>query len=142
MRILEHPGRGVRPRLTEVRGSQPAYQAYTLLYFGYIALPVIAGLDKFFDALVNWSQYLSPAAQRLLGGNPDAAMRLVGIVEIAAGLLVAFKPRIGALVVALWLLGIVANLALTPAHLDVALRDVGLAAGAFALWRLSEQFSD
>lgn len=142
MKILEHPVRGVRPRLTEVRGSQPAYQAYTLLYFGYVALPVVAGLDKFFDALVNWSQYLSPLAQRLLGGNPDGIMRLVGIVEIAAGVLVAVRPRIGALVVGLWLLGIVANLVSIPGYLDIALRDIGLAAGAFALWRLSEQFAD
>lgn len=142
MRILEHPGRGVRPRLTEVRGSQPAYQVYTALYFAYAALPIIAGLDKFFNALVDWSRYLSPLAQRALGGNPEGIMRFVGIVEIAAGLLVAFKPRIGALVVTLWLLAIVANLVLIPAHLDVALRDVGLAVGAFSLWRLSEQFAD
>jgi len=142
MRILEHPVRGVRPRLTEARGAQPAYQAYSLLYAGFIALPITAGLDKFFGFLVDWSQYLSPLSLRLLGGNPDAIMRLAGVVEIAAGILVAVKPRWGALVVALWLLAIVGNLITIPGHLDVALRDVGLAAGAFALSRLSEQFAD
>lgn len=142
MKILEHPVRGVRPRLTEVRGSQPAYQAYTALYVAFIVLPIAAGLDKFTGVLVNWSQYLSPLAQRVLGGNPGGIMRLAGIVEIAAGLLVAFKPRWGALVVSLWLLGIAGNLVAIPGHYDIAARDIVLAVCAFALWRLSEQFAD
>jgi hypothetical protein len=59
-------------------------------------------------------------------------------VEIAAGVLVAIKPRIGALVVAAWLLLIILNLVTMGTYLDVALRDLGLALGAVALWRLSE----
>jgi hypothetical protein len=56
------------------------------------------------------------------------------------GLLVAFRPRIGAYIVAVWLVGIIINLLMIPAYFDVALRDLGLCLGAVALGRLSEQF--
>jgi hypothetical protein len=68
-------------------------------------------------------------------------MLLVGTVEMAAAVLVAVRPRIGAYVVAAWLLGIIVNLLLIPGYLDVALRDFGLALGALALARLSEEFA-
>jgi hypothetical protein len=67
-------------------------------------------------------------------------MLAVGVIEVAAGLLVAFRPRIGSYVVALWLVGIIANLLLIPGFYDVALRDFGLALGALALARLSQEF--
>jgi uncharacterized membrane protein YphA (DoxX/SURF4 family) len=115
--------------------SGPAYQGYSLLYFGYIALPLIAGFDKFTDFLVNWDQYLAPIVASVV---PAAAfMKVVGVIEIVAGLLVALKPRIGAFIVGCWLLGIVGNLLLAGAYYDIALRDFGLALGAFAFWRLS-----
>lgn len=116
----------------------PAYQAYQLLHIGFIAAPVLAGLDKFFHLLVDWDRYLAPAVQGLLGGHGHDFMLVVGIVEIAAGLLVAFKPRIGGYVVAAWLWGIILNLLLIPGYYDVALRDFGLSLGALALARLSE----
>jgi hypothetical protein len=62
----------------------------------------------------------------------------VGVVEIAAGVLVAARPRYGAYVVAAWLLGIIVNLLLLGQFLDVALRDLGLLLGALALARLAE----
>jgi hypothetical protein len=64
-------------------------------------------------------------------------MHAVGIVEIAAGLLVAFRPRIGAYVVAAWLAGIILDLLLVGGYGDVALRDFGLMLGALTLGRLA-----
>jgi len=127
--------------LSEVRGTEPAYQAYSTLYVAYTALPIVMGADKFGRYLVDWNQYLAPFAARLLGAHVDLFMRGIGLIEIAAGILVAVKPRWGALVVGVWLMGIVGNLLLIPGYFDVALRDFGLALGAFSFWRLSAQFS-
>jgi hypothetical protein len=68
-------------------------------------------------------------------------MRAVGVVEIAAGLWVLFKPRVGAYVVAAWLFAIIVNLLLIPGYYDVALRDFVLMLGALALARLSRLFA-
>jgi hypothetical protein len=120
--------------------SRPAYQAFLVLYTGFAALPVLAGADKFFHLLVNWDQYLAPLAVRLLPVSGHTFMGAVGVVEIAAGLLVVVRPRVGAYVVALWLWGIIVNLLLIPGYFDVALRDFGLSLGALALARLSQEF--
>jgi hypothetical protein len=61
----------------------------------------------------------------------------VGVIEIIAGILVALRPRIGSLVVAVWLLGIIINLLILGSFFDVALRDFGLMIGALALNRLA-----
>jgi len=120
--------------------TRPAHQAYVLLYAGFIALPLAAGLDKFFHVLVNWDMYLAPAIARHLPVADHTFMLAVGVVEMAAGLLVAIQPRIGAYVVGLWLWGIVFNLLLIGSY-DIALRDFGLSIGAFALARLSQEFA-
>ena len=120
---------------------RPAYQAYCVLYAGFIALPILAGVDKFFHFLVNWDQYLAPIAVQILPISGHTFMLIVGVVEVAAGLLIAFRPRIGAYVVALWLAGIIVNLLLIPGFYDIALRDFGLALGALALARLSQEFN-
>jgi uncharacterized membrane protein YphA (DoxX/SURF4 family) len=104
-----------------------------------VALPILAGLDKFFHLLVNWDQYLAPLATQVLPVSGHTFMLVVGVIEIAAGLLVAVRPRIGAYVVALWLWGIIANLLLVPGFYDIALRDFGLSLGALALARISAE---
>ena len=114
--------------------TRPAYQAYQLLYLGFIIAPLVAGVDKFTNILTDWSQYLAPVA--------GTFMLFVGIVEIGAAALVAMRPTIGAYVVAAWLAGIVINLLLIPGYLDVALRDFGLMLGALALARLSKEFGE
>jgi hypothetical protein len=124
-----------------VRGDN-AYQAYCLLWLGFIAAPIIAGLDKFFHLLVNWDSYLAPVVNRALGGHGHGFMLLAGVVEVIAGIGVAIWPRVFAYVVAAWLLGIIGNLLLFPPshpfpHYDVALRDFGLFLGALALARLA-----
>lgn len=120
-----------------LRAGEPESQAFSILYLGYIALPLIAGGDKFFHYLVDWNKYLAPQFAELAGGRVAALMAAVGGVEILAGLLVAVKPRVGGLVVAAWLAGIIVNLLLIPGYFDVALRDFGLCLGALALSRLS-----
>ena len=67
-------------------------------------------------------------------------MHLVGIVEIVAGLLLAIRPREGALIVAAWLAGIILNLLLIGGYGDIALRDFGLLLGALSLSRLAQAY--
>ncbi len=121
--------------------ARPAYQAYLILHVGYVLLPIIAGLDKFSDRLVNWDMYLAPVVTKVTGLADHTFMMIVGAIEIAAGLLVAFLPRVGGYVVMLWLWGIILNLFLVPGFYDVALRDFGLSLGALALARLSREFA-
>jgi len=118
----------------------PTYQAYQILHWGFVAAPVIAGADKFLHLLTNWDAYLAPAFARLSPFGAHGTMLVVGVVEIAAGLVVAVKPRIGAYVVAAWLAGIIVNLFALGSGYDVALRDFGLLLGALALGRLSETY--
>ena len=120
--------------------SDSRYQAYAILHWRFVAAPVLAGLDKFTHWMTNWTEYLSPAFARLSPLTPHHTMLAVGIVEVAAGVLVAVKPRLGAYVVAAWLAGIILNLLLLGRYYDVALRDFGLCLGALALGRLSERY--
>ena len=120
--------------------ASPSYQAYQILRTGFTVAPIVAGLDKFFHLLVNWDQYLPPSINNLIGGYGHELMLAVGVIEIAAGLGVAFKPRLFAYVVSAWLLLIVVNLLMIPGYFDVALRDFGLALGALALARLSSEY--
>jgi len=117
----------------------PAYQAYQILHWGFFVAPLIAGLDKFFNKLVDWSVYLWAPLAKLVGGA-DTFMRIVGAIEIVAAFLVAFKPKIGAPIVAVWLAGIIVNLLLVGRYFDIALRDLGLCLAALALFRLASQF--
>ena len=126
---------------SEADFGNPAYQAFAILRAGFTVAPILAGVDKFFGFLVNWDQYLPPVVNNLLGGHGHEFMYAVGVIEIVAGIGVALKPRIFAYVVAAWLVAIIVNLLLIPGFYDVALRDLGLALGALALGRLSEQFS-
>ncbi len=112
-------------------------QAYELLRWGFTALPIIAGADKFFHALADWPKYLS---QPFAVFGATTTMYVVGAIEILAGLGMAFKPRFFAPIVMLWLWGIIANLLVLGNYYDIALRDFGLSLGALALWRLSEHF--
>jgi len=117
----------------------PAYQAYQILHWAFVVAPLVAGIDKFFNRLTDWSQYLWPPAANLVGG-PHMFMEIVGAIEIAAAILVALKPKIGGYVVAAWLGAIILNLLLIHNFYDVALRDFGLALGAIALSRLACHF--
>ncbi len=130
----------VSRRQASVSASRLDYQAYQILHLAFIVAPVVAGLDKFFHFLVNWDQYLPPLVNKMVGGHGHELMLAAGVIEVVAGLGVAFKPKVFAYVVSAWLLLIVVNLLMIPGYFDVALRDFGLALGALALARLSHQF--
>jgi uncharacterized membrane protein YphA (DoxX/SURF4 family) len=116
-----------------------AYQAFWLLRIGFTLAPILFGIDKFFNWSVYWPHYLAPWINEIVPGSGQDFMYVVGGVEIFAGLLVAFAPRIGAFVVAGWLAGIVVNLLTNnaPQYYDIALRDFGLMLGALTLARLA-----
>jgi hypothetical protein len=112
-------------------------QAFLLLRTVFTVAPILFGLDKFFEVLTDWERYLAPEFNDLIPGSAHQAMLMVGVVEIAAGILVAVLPRIGGYVVAAWLAGIILNLLLIGDYYDVALRDFGLLVAALALARLA-----
>jgi hypothetical protein len=121
--------------------ASPAYQAFRILQIGFVAAPILAGVDKFFHLLVNWDQYMPSVVARLSPIDAHTLMLVVGVIEIVAGIGVALKPRIFAYVVAGWFVIIIANLFLIPGYFDIALRDFGLFLGALALARLSQQYA-
>src|SRR3954453_22539274 len=118
--------------------SDPAVQGLLLLRIAFTVAPILFGLDKYAGVLTDdWTKYLAPQFNDLIPGSAQDAMYLVGVVEIVAGLVVAFAPRFGGLLVAAWLAGIIVNLLLVGGYGDIALRDFGLLASALALSRLA-----
>jgi hypothetical protein len=122
------------------RLAEPGYQAFLLLRVVFTVAPILFGLDKFAGVLVDWDQYLAPWINDIVPGSASDAMYAVGVIEIAAGVIVAFVPRYGAPLVAAWLGGIIFNLLTYSGYYDIALRDFGLLVGALALWRLSVEY--
>ena len=111
--------------------------SYWALRAAFIAVPILAGLDKFTNLLTYWPHYVSPAFARMLPMSPSAFMKIVGVIEIVAGVLVLAKARLGAYIVMAWMICIAINLT-SMGLFDIAVRDLGLAVGAFALARLDE----
>jgi hypothetical protein len=128
------------PSRTPAAIDNPAYQAFLALRIGFVAAPILFGLDKLTNLLTDWTTYLAPAVDRLVPGSATSAMLAVGVVEVVAGLVVAFRPKVGGYLVAAWLAGIIGNLLLLGDHYDVALRDFGLLLAALALARLATAF--
>jgi uncharacterized membrane protein YphA (DoxX/SURF4 family) len=121
--------------------KDPTFAAYFLLRTVFTVAPIVFGLDKFFNLLTHphhWSMYLAPWIDNIVPGTADQCMYLVGVIEIAAGVLVAVAPRIGAWVVAAWLAGIIIDLLTYSGYYDIALRDFGLLVGAVALGLLAQ----
>jgi hypothetical protein len=129
------------PIAGDIVSAPPARQAYQILHFAFTAAPIIAGIDKFLHLLVNWDNYLAPWVANLSPIGAHNLMLVFGAIEIIAGLIVAFKPKIGAWIVFAWLWGIIINLLSYPGFYDIALRDFGLSLGALALARLSKDFA-
>lgn len=100
--------------------------------------PIIAGVDKYFNKLTDWSMYLSPLATKVVPVSANTFMHVVGVVEIIAGLIVLSRwTKIGSYIVMAWLLCIVANLLTMGMFYDLAVRDVEIAVGAFVLSQLT-----
>ena len=125
-------------RATGNRGADlGAERAFLLLRTVFTIAPIAFGLDKFAGVLTDWEQYLAPWIDDLVPGSAHDAMLAVGVVEVVAGIVVAVAPRVGALLVAGWLAGIIVNLVTMGEYYDVALRDFGLLMGALALAALA-----
>ena len=120
--------------------QDPAYQAFALLRIGFTVLPIVMGIDKFSNTLVNWENYLAPWIHHLSPMSALHTMHIVGVIEIAAGIAVAIKPRYAAYIVAAWLGGIIVNLLSYSGYYDVALRDFGLMLAALTLARLASKY--
>lgn len=113
------------------------HQAFVLLRTIFTVAPILFGIDKFTNLLTDWTHYLAPLATDIIPVTPQVFMYGVGVIEIIAGILVALRPKIGSLVVCLWLLGIIVNLLIVGNYFDVGLRDFGLFVAALALNRLA-----
>src|ERR671916_3439746 len=128
------------PRRDALR-SDPAAQAFMLLRIVFTVAPILFGLDKFAEVMIgDWPKYLAPEFNDIIPGSAADAMHAVGVVEIAAGLVVAVSPRFGGMLVAAWLGGIIVSLLLVGGYADIALRDFGLLAGALTLSLLATAF--
>jgi hypothetical protein len=141
------PAAGTAPAGHTLR--DPAFQAYLALRTAFVVSPILFGIDKFFNWTTYWPKYLWIGIPNLISVSPQHFMYAVGVVEIAAGLLVLAWPRVGSWVVAAWLAGIVTNLVIqsiaigghTQVFWDIALRDFGLMIAALALARLAAVFA-
>ncbi|MCW3766543.1 hypothetical protein ACKLTP_09035 [Paenarthrobacter ureafaciens] len=124
---------------TTVLKDRTSRQAFVLLRTIFTVAPILFGVDKFTNLLTDWTAYLAPAATTVIPVPAQTFMYGVGIIEVIAGIIVALRPRIGSVIVALWLLGIIVNLLVLGSFFDVALRDFGLLVGALALNRLASR---
>jgi hypothetical protein len=137
------------PSLRSNELADPAYQAYLVLRFAFVAAPILFGLDKFFNWMTFWPKYLWAGFPNFLGVSPQHFMYGVGVIEIVAGLGVLLLPRFAPYVVAGWLGGIVTDLVIksiavgghTHVFWDIALRDFGLLLAALGLARLAAKFA-
>lgn len=120
--------------------ADPSFAAFWILRIGFVVLPALMGLDKFTNLMAYWPDYLAGWISAMLPFTAQTAMYAVGAVEIIAAIGIAAKPRYASYVVALWLVGIIVNLASMGTYLDIALRDVGLLVAALALSRLAAQY--
>lgn len=113
----------------------PSTTAYEILRLGFTVAPILFGLDKFFNVMTDWTEFLPGFVTDLMAGT--TVMAIVGIVEIVAGIGVWLRPKVFAHVVAAWLGVILITLILAGGHWDIALRDFGLLLGALALGQLA-----
>lgn len=122
--------------------TDPTLQAFWVMRLGFTLVPILFGADKFAHVMVNWDKYLAPDVQRWLSPFDTAhqTMYVVGAVEIFAGVVVLLLPRVGGYLVALWLAGIIVNLAIIGGYWDILMRDVALFLLALTFARLATAF--
>jgi hypothetical protein len=124
---------------TEPIQVTPSQTAFQILRLGFTVAPILFGLDKFFNLMTDWAEFLPGLVTDTVDG--PTVMAIVGIVEIAAGIGVWLRPKIFANVVAAWLGVIIVTLVIAGGFWDIALRDFGLLLGALALGQLARQYA-
>lgn len=140
MAATTSPARSASSTTSGADRHDARYQAYVLMRVAFTVAPIAFGLDKFFNLMVHWPNYLAPWIDDIALGSAQQFMYVVGVAEILAGVAVALKPRYGAYVVAGWLAGIILNLLSYSGFYDIALRDFGLLLGALSLGRLASVY--
>ena len=121
-----------------IQANHRMHSVFNIMRMTYAVVPIIAGLDKFTNLLTNWEQYLNPDMAAMLPFSAHTFMMIVGVIEITAGLLVLAKPAIGGYVVMAWLSLIAFTLLLSRDYLDVAVRDLVMAVGAYSLVQIAK----
>lgn len=111
---------------------------FNLLKLTFGIVPIVAGLDKFTNLLTNWENYIHPGIAGMIPFSPHTFMMIVGVIEIIAGIIVLARPAIGGHIVAAWLALIALTLLASGNYLDVAVRDLVMAIGAFSLARIAK----
>jgi hypothetical protein len=139
-----HPGASAcgssRTATSAADWSDSRYQAFAMMRLAFTDAPIAFGLDKFFNEMVHWPNYLAPWINDIVPGTGQEFMYVVGAIEILAGIIVAVKPRYGGYIVAAWLGAIVISLLTYSGFYDIALRDFGLMLAALTLARLAAAY--
>ncbi|MBK5213319.1 MAG: hypothetical protein JJE55_06640 [Flavobacteriaceae bacterium] len=123
--------------MATIANSTEISKLQTLMKYVFVIVPIVAGLDKFFNILVQWDTYLAPSTLDVLPFSGATFMMIVGVIEIIAGIIVLLNTRVGAYIVSIWLLLIALSLLFTWHHPDVAVRDIVMAISAYVLAKLS-----
>jgi len=124
--------------MNSIVSDQKIKSVNSIFRLTYGIVPIVAGIDKFTNLLTDWTQYLSPAFTELSPVSPHVFMMIVGVIEIAAGILVLYRPAIGSIIVSAWLTLIALTLLTSGNYLDVAVRDLVMAIGAYSFSRLAK----
>ncbi len=135
--VYTAPARAATRPVEPVRSTTSLARIWSVLRFTYGLVPIVAGLDKFTNLLVNWESYLNPAIMGMIPVSGRTIMAVVGCVEIAAGIIVLVRPRLGGFLVMAWLFCIALSLVTSGRYLDVAVRDLVMAVGAYTLANLT-----
>ncbi|MEO7523205.1 MAG: hypothetical protein ABIT58_03885 [Ferruginibacter sp.] len=122
--------------------NQTIRSVFNTLKFTFGLVPIVAGLDKFTNLLTHWENYLNPGMASMLPFTSHTFMMIAGVIEIIAGIIVLANPAIGGYIVAAWLTLIALTLLASGNYLDVAVRDLVMAIGAFSLARLAKVVAD
>jgi len=123
----------------ESNNSQQALkQTFNLLKYTFVIVPVVAGADKFTNLLTHWEQYANPSIVSFLPISASVFMMIVGIIEIAAGIIVLKKAEIGGYIVAGWLTVVAMTLLIGFNYVDIAVRDLVMAISALSMARISK----
>lgn len=126
---------------TTVQNSNVS-SVFNLLKITFTVVPIVAGADKFFNILCDWTQYINPMILDILPISAADFMMIVGVIEIIAGIIVFIMPKIGGVVVSVWLVGIALSLLIGWNFADVAVRDLVMAISAFSMARLALTVED
>lgn len=121
--------------------NQSIRPTVNLLKLTFGIVPIVAGLDKFTNLLTEWQNYIHPGMAAMFPFSPHTFMMIVGVIEIIAGVMVLVRPVLGGFIVAAWLTLIALTLLASGNHLDVAVRDLVMAIGAFSFARIAKVIS-